>query len=613
MSDSRQYSQGAETLEQGVSFRVWAPDHAAISLSILDQEGKTIRETSLTQESEGYYSIVDPEATAGTLYKYRINGNLFPDPASRFQPHGVHGPSLVVKRDADALDRSKSAKKSVEDLVFYELHIGTFTPGGTYQEAIGKLDYLADLGITALEIMPLADFPGQYNWGYDGVCLFAPSRVYGKPSDLQLFIREAHRRNLLVFLDVVYTHLGPEGNYLSQYSKRYFDPSRHTPWGAALNFDGEGSDAVRSFFLDNAAYWLDEFGFDGLRLDAIHAVSDSSPRHLISEISALAHARQKFVVCEHLQNDRRMVIDESHGGFGADANWADDIYYVLRVHFTGEHLWHYGNFWGTISELEQVLREGWLYTGQMDRKGKPRGSTGSDLPVHSFIHCISNHDLVGNRAFGDRIHHDLSRSAYRAISALLLLSPYTPLLFMGQEWSTKSPFYFFCDFSPDLAPAVQEGRRNEFAESMTSEQLKQLPDPQDAETFYASKLRWEELNSEVSAKSHTLYKDCLDARFNRLSDRERSHWQVVQAGENALAVLYTHFESGSSILLSNLSDRQATVSINTLPFSPKTRPKRWRMYLSTNESTYGGGRVADLNGDEGAVTFFESETLLLVA
>lgn len=534
------------------SYCVWAPDHRQVEVVIYDAKGKeVVRTFPLTAATSDYFTGSDPLGKSGDLYKYRLDGDpgkTFPDPKSQYQPYGVHGPSqkvdLAYPWQHDSVPRKAP---SFTDLVIYELHIGTFTKEGTFLSAISKLDALVELGITAIEIMPIADFPGRWNWGYDGVSLYAPSRAYGTPKDLQTLIDAAHERGLSVILDVVYNHLGPDGNYLSAFSTHYFNSKHKTPWGDALNFDGKHSQPVRDFFLQNILYWMENFHVDGFRLDATHAIIDTaSPRHILSEIADAVHKNGGFVIAEDERNDAALALSEAQKGNNLDAVWSDDFHHAVRVALTHEQDAYLQNFSGKPKELQETLTHGWLYRGQPTKVDQqPRGSECKALLPTQFVYCISNHDQVGNRAFGQRLHEFTNPAAYRAASALLCLSPYTPMLFMGQEWAATSPFLYFTDHNPDLGKLVTEGRRKEFEkfkEFSDKTLMERIPDPQAEATFFKSKLQWEERETPDHLPILKLTKAALALRHNepllRQARTSRQNWKVHVLENNTVAIDY---------------------------------------------------------------------------
>ncbi len=529
---------GAVAGPSGTRLRVWAPRAGRVEVVL--EGGVSV---ALAPAGAGYHEALLPGVGAGARYRYRVDGaGPFPDPASRFQPEGVHGPSAVV--DPGAFPWSDGGWPGLDPatLVLYELHVGTFSPEGTFAGAEARLPRLRELGVTAVELMPVADFPGRRNWGYDGVSLFAPARCYGEPDDLRRLVDEAHRLGLGVFLDVVYNHLGPAGNYLSAFSPFYFTSRHRTPWGDALDFDGEQSGPVRDFFAENALHWIREYHVDGLRLDATHAIHDGSGRHVLAEIAARVRSeagRPALLVAEDERNLAVMVRPAAAGGWGLDGVWADDFHHQVRGRLAGDRDGYFQDFTGSTADLAETLRRGWLYVGQRSQyHGAPRGTDPSGVPPERFVLCVQNHDQVGNRAFGDRLHHGVSPEAWRAAAALLLLAPQTPLLFMGQEWAASTPFRFFTDHEPDLGRLVTEGRRREFArfaafaDPATRERI---PDPQAPETFESSRLRWEEAEREPHASVLRLHRALLALRRSELVGR-RARFAASAAGKDALVL-----------------------------------------------------------------------------
>lgn len=468
----------------------------------------------------GIFERLVPAARAGDRYSYRIGGGpARPDPASRFQPDGIHGPSEVIDPSPYVWCDHDWRGVSPRELVVYELHVGTFSPGGTFDGAAAKLAALRDLGVTAVELMPIADFAGVRNWGYDGVALFAPCRAYGRPDDLRRFVDRAHQLGLGVMLDVVYNHLGPEGSYLPEFYPAYFTDRHRTPWGHALNLDDEGSELVRRFILDNARHWIAEYHLDGLRLDATHALVEDRNGAIVRDIVRAAKdisTRPVYVHAEDHRNLAPMIDDAADGGWGLDGVWADDFHHVVRRLVAGDAHGYYADFRGAPEELARIITQGWLYTGQPSpRQGTPRGTDPSRVPMSRFVVCLQNHDQIGNRAMGDRLHHRVPAEAWRAASVLLLTAPMTPLLFMGQEWAASSPFLYFTDLEPDLGRLVTEGRRREFAdfpEFADESRRDAIPDPQSAATHAASRLRWEERAEPAHAAVLALYTDLLALR-----------------------------------------------------------------------------------------------------
>lgn len=534
---------GAEVNDDGVRYTVWAPDHRELGVRVRRVSGDeaTLR---MDARGRGYFRAHDPKGRAGDRYGFMFSdGVVLPDPASRYQPEGVHGLSECVDPRAYRWRCDTWRRPAWEGQSIYELHVGTFTQRGTFRAAIDRLDHIASLGVGAIEIMPVADFPGGRNWGYDGVALFAPARCYGRPDDLRALVDAAHERGLAVILDVVYNHLGPDGNYLSRYAKEYFDPVRHTPWGQAFHLAGEDSQPVRDYFVSNACYWLDEFRIDGLRLDATHAIVDPSPRHLLADVATAAHERGAFLIAEDDRNSCDVLREAEGGGWGLDAAWADDFHHQVRVALTGVQESYFASYGGSAKDLADTLEHGWFYRGQAfpQWKGKPRGEPCAHLAPSAFVTCIENHDQVGNRAKGERLEHLVGLGAFRAASALLCLSPYAPLIWMGQEWAASTPFRFFTDHAGDLGRLVSEGRRKEFASAGLNQEIApdEVPDPQAEETFKASKLAWDELRLYPHATVLELYRECLRQRAAWLQAiaNDRRRWDVV-ALEKALAIRY---------------------------------------------------------------------------
>ncbi|HXH06040.1 MAG TPA: malto-oligosyltrehalose trehalohydrolase, partial [Vicinamibacterales bacterium] len=510
---------GAVPVDGGARFRVWAPGARAVTVVV--ETGAAAGEHALAREPDDTFTAVVGGARPGDRYRLRRDGGPpMPDPASRFQPEGVHGPSEIVDPAAFEWHDTDWPGVAAGDLVLYELHVGTFTPEGTFAAAAARLPYLRDLGVTAIELMPVADFPGRRNWGYDPAALFAPARCYGPPDDLRRLVDTAHALGLAVHLDVVYNHLGPDGAYLAAFSPPFFTDRHRSPWGAGVNLDGPGSAMVRRFLIENALHWLHEYHIDGLRLDATHALADDGPRHFLAELASAVHAaargRPALVIAEDSRNLAVLVREPDEGGWGLDGVWADDFHHVVRVMLAGDRDGYYADYEGTTAELAATLRDGWLYQGRMSRYlGAPRGSDPRGVPKRKFVIAIQNHDQVGNRAFGDRLHHAIDPAAYRAASALLLLAPETPLLFMGQEWAATTPFLYFTDHGPELGARVSAGRRREFARfaAFRDERARaRIPDPQAESTFLASRLRWEEPERPPHGAVLRLYRRLLALR-----------------------------------------------------------------------------------------------------
>ncbi len=524
----------------GFGLRVWAPEAEWIDVVLEADDQHTEQTLTMTTCPDGTHELQHPILSAGRRYRYRVQtGMPFPDPCSRFQPQGVHGPSQIVDPRPFPWTDQAWTGRSLRELVVYELHVGTFSPEGTFAGVANRLNYLKDLGVTAIELMPVGDFPGRWNWGYDLVSMYAPARCYGSPDDLRRLVDMAHRLGLAVLLDVVYNHLGPDGNYQGVYSPYYNSKIHTNPWGASFNFDGPYSKMVRETYIQNAIYWLRDFHFDGLRLDATHAIIDDSEQHFLAELTARARAavpdREVVIIAEECRNLAHMLKPGHEGGWGLDATWADDFHHSMRRLLAGDHEGYYMDFEGTTSELTTALNQGWLYTGQYSKHSDgPRGTDPSGLPPERFVLCIQNHDQIGNRAMGERLHHQIDLAAYRAASTVLLLAPHTPLLFMGQEWAATAPFQYFTDHKPDLGALVTEGRRKEFKdfEAFHSPAARErIPDPQAESTFTRCKLHWPELDHPDHAATLRLYQQLLQLRQSDDFRAEpiRTHAQALTA------------------------------------------------------------------------------------
>ena len=514
---------GADFADGVAHFRLWAPGAKQVALELT--HGASRHPQPLTAEAGGWYSATVAHLAAGARYRYRIDDRIdVPDPASRSNPDDIHAASALVDPHAFEWPDDGWRGRPWEEAVIYELHVGTFTPEGTFNAAIERFDYLVRLGVTAIELMPVADFPGKRNWGYDGVLPFAPDASYGTPEDLKSLVVAAHARGLMVFLDVVYNHFGPEGNYLSAYAPQFFDETQHTPWGAAINFGGAQSRAVRDFFIHNALYWLEEYFFDGLRLDAVHAIVDTGEPDFVTELAQAVRARPARARHVHLilENDRNQAHylerDEGPQPTLANAQWNDDFHHALHVVATGERDGYYSDYaQRPLWLIGRTLAEGFAYQGDPSpfRGGEVRGTPSRELPPGAFINFTQSHDQVGNRALGERIGAIAQAPALQLGVMCLLLAPQVPMLFMGEEFNASSPFLFFCDFGPELAGAVRDGRRREFAAfaKFAGEAGQQaIPDPNAEATFLTSKLQWSEVGEPPCSEWHTLYSTLLEVR-----------------------------------------------------------------------------------------------------
>lgn len=518
---------GPQVEEDGCVFRVWGRPDARIELILGDNASS--QSFPMTRNPNGMYEVRVPGAGPGTRYWFKIDGNgPFPDPASRFQPDGVHSASEVVA-PGDLESAISFQPPPLRELVIYELHVGTFTPEGSFLGLINKLEYIQQLGVNVIELMPIADFAGDRNWGYDGVSSYAPSHTYGTPDDFRALVLAAHQRGIAVCLDVVYNHLGPDGAYHSVFAPQFYSGKHKTPWGDGLNFDGQGREMVRAYFIQSALMWLYDYGIDGLRVDATHAILDDSQPPFLTELTGNVHAARQlgkriFIIAEDERNERQLIIPSNHGGNGFDAVWSDDFHHHLRHRLAGDSDGYYRDFDGAMESIARTIRQGWDFSGQFaSHSGHARGTSPEGLSQESRVFCIQNHDQIGNRAFGERLSTQISCPACFAASALLLLAPEIPLLFMGQEWAAREPFLYFTHHNSDLGKLVTEGRRKEFERFSAFKDEKQrerIPDPQAEETFLRSKLDWNRRDSPGSDA-------CL--RWYRALIRMRRH--ILQNGK----------------------------------------------------------------------------------
>jgi maltooligosyltrehalose trehalohydrolase len=594
---------GADLIEAGVHFRVWAPKRRKVEAVI---EGDVQQVVPLTQDGSGYFSGVARGVEAGARYKYRLDSrDNFPDPASRFQPEGPHAASEVIDPGTFQWTDSAWRGMKVEGQVIYEMHAGTFTREGTWASAIEQLPRLAETGVTVLEVMPVAEFPGRFGWGYDGVYLFAPSHLYGTPDAFRGFVNAAHSVGLGVILDVVYNHLGPDGNYLPQFSPCYFSDGAHTDWGAAINFDGPDCGPVREFFVSNAGYWIDEFHLDGLRLDATQDIHDSSEPHILREIAGQvqqkAAPRQAFIVAENEPQEVKLIQSPGEGGYGLDALWNDDFHHSAMVALTGRNEAYYTDYLGKPQEFISAIKYGFLYQGQhYEWQKKRRGTPGLHMRPASKVLFVQNHDQVANSAYGSRVHQLTDPGRLRAITALLLLAPGTPMLFQGQEFGASSPFLYFADHEPRLAETVREGRATflaQFPSLATPEMSELFPDPSDPATFERSKLDHSERESH--AQIYSLHRDLLRLRREEPVFHAQKTGAVDGAVLGAEAFLLRFFGEGGDdrLLVVNLG---ADLDLNPAP-EPLLAPSsvgEWKVLWSSEDPKYGGTGTSALECDE---------------
>jgi maltooligosyltrehalose trehalohydrolase len=610
----RRLTIGAELQgERGADLRVWAPACRTVDLVAFAHGGRPARTFSLTREPDGHFNGFDSDARAGGRYWFRLDGErLRPDPASRFQPEGPHAPSQYVNPRFEWSDDGWPGLAR-DGQVIYEMHVGTFTREGTWAAAARELDELARIGITAIEMMPVAEFAGRFGWGYDGVDLYAPTRLYGSPDDLRAFIDRAHALDLGVILDVVYNHFGPDGNYLSEFSPDYFTDKYSNDWGRAINF--EGPSPAREFFVQNAAYWIGEFHFDGLRLDATQDINDASPEHVIKSIVSSARkaagSRSILVIAENEPQDTRVVRPPAlgysqaaatmGGGYGADALWNDDAHHTAVVALTGRREAYYRDYLGTAQELISCARFGYLYQGQYYSWQKQRrGTPALDLLPHAFVSYLENHDQVANSAFGRRLHQLAAPARYRAMTAWLLLGPSTPMLFQGQEFSSSRPFLYFADHKPDLAAAVRDGRVEFLAQfpSLKDEAVRRvLPPPTDIATFERCKLDLSERAQHPSA--YRFHCDLLALRRNdpvlSRAGLQRPEGAVLGAG--ALLLRYINPQHGDRLVVVNLDCDLDLIPAREPLIAPPVDAS-WRLAWSSEAPEYDGQGTADLDTDE---------------
>jgi maltooligosyltrehalose trehalohydrolase len=596
---------GAEVMPDGreTYFRVWAP--GSRSVKVVFEHARQPAE--LRPEPDGYFSGGVAGVSAGISYKYLLDDkNAYPDPASRFQPKGPHGFSEIIDPDGfQWTDRDWLGLK-LEGQVLYELHLGTFTPGGTWASAAEKLEYLRDTGITAVEVMPVADFPGCFGWGYDGVQLYAPASIYGRPDDMRTFVDRAHALGIGVILDVVYNHLGPDGNYLGNFSPHYFTDKYTTDWGPAINFDGRNSGPVREFFRENAAYWIREFHLDGLRLDATQDIHDDCDPHILAEISqaarAAAHPRSILLIGENEPQERQLLEPVSKGGYGLDALWNDDYHHTATVALTGKADAYYTDYRGAPQEFLSVAKYGYLYQGQWYKwQKKRRGTSTLDLPRPSLITFIQNHDQVANSGRGQRVHEIAAPGVLKAVTAFTLLGPGTPMLFQGQEFGASSPFLFFADHKPELAEKIRKGR-TEFLEqwrSLQAPEMRQfLADPADMSTFERCRLDYTEV--EKHAWIYALHRDLLRLRREDpvLSRQAQDGLDGAVLSPACFVLRYFSPEHRQDrLLVVNLG---MDLELNPAP-EPLLAPPpcaKWAKLWSSDDPPYGGCGTAELDSDE---------------
>ncbi|MDB5508209.1 MAG: Alpha-amylase-family protein [Hyphomicrobiales bacterium] len=611
--NQRAFPVGAEIVGSGVSFRVFADSSKHVDLCLAGRD-----RIPMVAEGDGYFSILVPDLEAGARYRYRLDGGqLLPDPASRFQPDGPHGDSALVDASAFAWTDGAWEGCRIDGQVIYEMHVGTFTPEGTWAAAMTKLPHLAETGITLIEMMPVSCFPGAFGWGYDGVLLFAPVANYGAPDDLRRFIDAAHALGIGVIHDVVYNHLGPDGNYLAFFSKNYVTERYTNDWGAALNFDGEGALPMREYVVANARYWIEEFHFDGLRLDATQSIHDASSDHVIAEVVRVARQaarpRNIVIVGENEPQDARLVRPPSAGGYGLDALWNDDFHHSAVVAATGRNPAYYNDHAGLPQEFISAAKHGFLFQGQVyEHQAARRGQPALDLTPDKYVLFTENHDQVANSATGRRLHMLTSPGRARALSAMLLLMPGTPMLFQGQEFGSTAPFFYFADHRGELADMVASGRvlfLQQF-ESMTSDDMKKrLPRPDHQATFDACKLDWSEAAPDGQTLAMT--RSCLALRRGDgvLNGSRRIGVDGSVLAEEAFYLRYFAEDGRDRLLFFNLG---RDVRRGSIP-DPLVAPPAgcvWRSIWSSENPRFGGSGEAPVESDDGWLVPGQSAVVL---
>ena len=617
---SRRFPIGAEVVSGGVHFRVWAPKRKRVAVRLEETGALHV----LTAEADGYFAGLVPGIGAGTLYRYALDGGeAFPDPASRFHPQGPHGPSEVVDPGTFRWNDSAWRGAKIKGQVIYEMHVGTFTKEGTWAAAAQQIPELASCGITCLEVMPVAEFPGRFGWGYDGVDLYAPTRLYGTPDDFRRFVDTAHAHGIAVILDVVYNHLGPDGNYIMQFSPAYFTDKYKTEWGEPINFDGPDSGPVREFFVSNAAYWIDEFHLDGLRLDATQNIYDDTPdptTHILTEIGQhvrkAARGRDTIIVAENEPQHPRLVRSVEDRGHGLDGLWNDDYHHSAMVALTGRAEAYYTDYRGTPQEFISAVKYGYLYQGQWySWQSQRRGQSGLNVPPAAFVTFIQNHDQIANSGRGLRAHQLTSPGRYRAMTALTLLAPGTPMLFQGQEFAASTPFFYFADHEPDLASKVRSGRYEFLTQfvSLADETMENvIADPSSLETFNRCKLDFEERKGHQPA--YDLTRDLL-----RLRREDQAFSSQIPCAVDGAVILESAFvlrffrEDGLDRLLIVNFGRDVTTPTCPEPLLAPPEGMQWKVLLSTEEPKYGGCGTPVLEGEEDGWRFVGEAAFVLGA
>jgi maltooligosyltrehalose trehalohydrolase len=611
---------GAEVLPGGgVSIRVWAPKRESVEVSICHHADDRKPAFTLALQPEraeatrarGYYSGIVPDAKSGMCYGFRLDGNakLLPDPASRFQPSGPEGLSQIVDHHGFKWSDSGWKGLTIAGQVIYEIHVGTLTAEGTWSAATARLEEIAGAGMTVVEVMPVSDFPGEFGWGYDGICMFAPTRLYGVPDDFRRFVDRAHALGLGVILDVVYNHFGSIGCTIHEFADAYFSQRHKNEWGSPVNFDDENSGPVREFFLSNVRYWIEEFHLDGFRFDATQQIFDDSDPHILTEMTQAARQaagnRQVILLAENEPQDARLVRPVEKGGHGCDAMCNDDFHHAARVRLTGLTDAYYEDFAGSVDELRSAVRGGFLYQGQISQhQGKRRGTPARGLPATAFIHFLQNHDQVANSGTGQRIHELTSPGRLRAMTALWLLSPETPMIFQGQEFAASTPFLYFADFSGKEAKAVAQGRiqfLSQFPSLNTEEARRAMADPANRSTFERSKLDWTE--RETHKHSQLLHADLLKLRREDPIFRRQQADRIETSSLSADCLVLRYFGDDGE----TAADRLVLVNFGRqLFYSPSPEPllapppgSQWDVLWTSETVRYGAGTTPTVEQDDG--------------
>jgi len=576
---------GANYLGNGkCEFTVWAPFRLKVDLEVISPQKVII---PMVKKDPGYWNVTVNEISVEASYKYLLDGHLTrPDPASQFQPEGVHGHSRFLNRWAFRWDDEGWAGIPIEKMIIYELHVGTFTPEGNFQAMIPRLEKLKEIGINTIELMPVAQFPGDRNWGYDGVFPFAVQNSYGGPAELKNLVNECHKMGIAVILDVVYNHLGPEGNYLNDFGP-YFTDNYKTPWGKAINFDSALNDDVRNYFIQNALYWFDLFHIDALRLDAVHAIYDMSAHPFLQELAeevekfSATDGRKRYLIAESDLNDVRIIKPRDLGGFAFDAQWSDDFHHSLHTLLTEENSGYYQDF-GELNQLVKCIREGYTYSGQYSiYRGRKHGNSSVDRPANQFVVFSQNHDQIGNRMLGERLSAIVPFEGLKVAAVLTAVSPYIPLLFMGEEYAEEAPFLYFVSCSDtNLIEAVRNGRKNEFEKfHWTAEP----PDPQDIKTFQHSKITWENRDQGKCQVMLNFYRKLLSLRkeVSALKILDKSTVDVFAVEHSHVLVLKRGLRRSQVAALFNFGKTDSAIT-NPLP------AKAWKKVIDTSDSLWNG-------------------------